>query len=177
MPETSEQVISDAQFQALVTRELNRSVTEEETVVLKGSLARWREVLVALRSHAERHIERINQELQIEHQRCMEMGPSGKQVWFRNKIPLERRRSASSNFCRKVQVRLALIKSLRQQEALVTRSDDMGYWRARAKRLAHLCNEIMNAEIAKEGDNDWALVQRIQMALADSPEEHFAETA
>jgi transposase InsO family protein len=175
MPETGEPTISDAQFRGIVTRELNRSATEDEIALLKRLHTRWREVLVELRSHAESHIGLINKDIAIEHQRCLEMGPSGKHVWFQNKIALEQRRAAAGNFIRKVQVRLAQIRSLRQQEAAVVRSDDMTYWRMRAKQLTHLCNEIMQAEIAKEGGNDWMLVQRIQVALAKLPEAPYAE--
>jgi hypothetical protein len=96
------------------------------------------------------------------------MGPTGKSIWFRYKLQAERRKSATGNFVRKVQLRLVQIRSLRQQEAAFGR--DEIYWRTRAKRLGQICNEIMQTEIAKSSGNDWVLVQRIQSALADGQE-------
>ena len=171
--------MSDAQFRTLVTRELNRAASEVEVTFLKRAdiLPRWREVLVQLRGRGEMQISQINHEMLAEQQRCIEMGPSGKALWFRFKSQAERRKAAAGNFIRKVQLRLTLIRRLRQQEATVARTEDATYWRARAKRLGRLCNEIMQAEIAKPTENDWTLVHRIQIALANAADETNAESA
>lgn len=162
--------MTETQFRHLVTRELNHQATEDEIAWLKHptNLPRWREMLVTLRSRVEGQIERINQDMLDEHQRCMTLGPEGKQIWFSYKSNAEKQRSAAGNFIRKVQLRLSLIRRLRQQQAIALPPEEVAYWRARARSLAHLCHEIMEHEIAKPAGNNWILVQRIQTILADS---------
>ncbi|MBA3822414.1 MAG: hypothetical protein H0X24_00760 [Ktedonobacterales bacterium] len=177
MPGNLDTKMPDAQFRTIVTRELNRAATEEEIAFLKRPdvLPRWREVLVQLRGRGEMQISQINHDMLAEHQRCIAMGPIGKTTWFLYKSDAERQKSAAGNFIRKVQLRLTIIRSLRQQEAAVIRTDDTTSWRARAKRLGHLCHEIMQAEIAKPTGNDWTLVQRIQTALAEQSAEEASD--
>jgi hypothetical protein len=173
-------MMSDAQFRAIVSRELNRTATVDEIAFLKQLeiIPRWREALVQLRTHAENQITLINNEMAAEQQRCLDMGPSGKEMWFRYKASAERRKASAGNFIRKVQLRLSQIRSLRQQEAVqVAYSQDAAYWRNRARRLGQLCNEILQAEIAKPSGNNWTLVQRIQSVLAESPADHAADSA